>query len=67
MRQVVNPILKQKGTGKALFASVAKVKNIIGYQQEINISVKLVNSEQLYVVGHCYINPNYPTTIGILE
>ena len=35
--------------------------------QEINTNVKAVSLERPYVAEHCFINPNYHTTIGILE
>ena len=39
MKQVVRLILNQKEKNKVLFAKGVRVKNITGYQPEININV----------------------------
>ncbi len=67
MKQAAKLTLKQKEIDKELFVSVANLKSIIGYPQEVNTNVNPVSLERLYVVEHYYINLSYPTTIGILE
>ena len=67
MREVAKLILNQKEINKALFVSVAIVKTIIGYLQEINTNVNPVNSEPPYAAEHYCISLSYLTTIGILE
>ena len=67
MKQVAKLILNQKEIDKELFVSAVNVKSITGSPQEINTNGKAVSLERPYVAEHCFINPNYHTTIGILE
>jgi len=67
MKQVVSLILNQKEKNKVLFAKDVRVKNITGYQPEININVRDVNSEPLYEAVLYYMVLNYLTITGILE
>jgi len=67
MKQVVRLILNQKEKNKVLFVKDVRVKNIIGYQPEININVRNVNLGLLCEVALYYIVLSYPTITGILE
>ena len=59
MRQVVKPILNQKGINKVLFVNAARAKNIIGYPQGTNTNVNPVNPGLSYIAEYCYISPNH--------
>ena len=61
------PISKQNGTNRALSASVAKAKSIIGYPQETSTNAKPASSGPPCEVAPYCTNPNCPTTIGVLE